>query len=68
MYDSIQVTYLHFRHWEENESFFFELKKHLVDFGCPDYLSYLEMLEGYTRWKGKEDSGRLMGRSMLRNY
>lgn len=56
------------RHWEECEGFFGQLKQHLTECGLPDLLSYLESLEGYIRWKGKEDSAKFMGKSMLRIF
>ena len=61
-YESMAV----YKHWEENEAFFGQIKKYLVECGCPDYLEYMEGLEGYVKWKAKEDSGKFMGRSMLR--
>ncbi len=54
------------RHWEENEAFFAKVKQYLVECGNADYLTYFENLEGYIRWKGKEDSAKYMGKSMLR--
>jgi hypothetical protein len=54
------------RHWEDNESFFVALKKEMIEGGCVEPLLELEQLESYIRWKGKEDSAKYGGKSMLR--
>ncbi len=54
------------RHWEQNEEFFQKFKKHMTDCGCGEYLVQFDAMENYIRWKGKEDSAKHSGKSMLR--
>ena len=56
------------RHWEDNEKLFVHIKKHLINSGVHEHLSYFEYLENCIRWKGKEDSAKYSGKSMLRKW
>ena len=60
------VLYLFFSDWEVNEDFFTKFKKHLIDCGCAEHLSTFETMESYIRGKGKEDSAKHSGKSILR--
>jgi len=57
---------LTFSNWEENEDFFNKIKRQIVEFGEFEYLQRFERMEKYIRWKGKEDSAKYGGKSMLR--
>ena len=54
------------RNWEQNEEFFTKVKKQMVEFGAMEYLNSFENMGTYIRWKGKEDSAKHSGKSMLR--
>ena len=56
------------RNWEHNEDFFMKFKNHIADLGDSDFNTLFDSLEGYIRWKGKEDSANYFGRSMLRKF
>ena len=55
------------RNWERNEGFFGKFKAQLAESGNPEYVDMFFNLENYIRWKGKEDSTKYSGKSMLRN-
>jgi len=56
------------RNWEENEEFFNKMKKQLTEYGAFDYLNSFDAMENYIRWKGKEDSAKHSGKSILRIF
>lgn len=51
---------------EKNEEFFTKFKKELAKAGDPISTELFHNLESYIRWKGKEDSAKYSGKSMLR--
>jgi len=59
---------LSFRHWEQNEEFFIKVKEQLIQLGNTTYLNMFTTMENYIRWKGKEDSAKFSGKSMLRTF
>ena len=50
-----------------NEEFFNKVRRHLVDLGVVDQLTYFDNLENFIKWKGKEDSSRYSGKGMVGN-
>ena len=62
------VRFIYLRNWERNDNFFTKFKSQLAESGDPEYTELFLSLDNYIRWKGKEDSAKHLGKSMMRKF